>query len=1035
MPRRSLPALVAQGIVSPLRSCSLRDYWLAALLTAPALIAALLMQWPAEFSELLLTGGWTALRVNLCLTALFPYFGVFLLALGTLLLPPPPRMQVRLPSSDADVELTRFFAGTGTLVVVGFLLGAAQLLRPWITIPIFVGVIFLYFARSRDLLAHVGNWLRVKDASDISLGSTDRAKGVWRLTALIRWASVAVVGYVLLTKGIVVNLISSDLMQLYFPYMAEVRLQHGIWLDPHHPVFSDFLIGRGNGGYLYFTNFTNPYATQIVSAVFFVALAITVSRIVRSLVPRPLVRSSWDTVRLVFPSCAMLLAISSPIMGIELGKYHLHTAAILVFFGWSAARVVLLYQDEARWQLRGLLPLAAAIPIMLPAYWAFATAYLTITAGVALVCRRRNLLPRFALLMIVGCVATAGSLALNQLYIGIAGMNPYFLFVRFLDAERLAQWTSVDSIVYLNLTQDVKVMPWEHLWNQLMAPMPGSVWIKQASRFLRLCLPIGAFFAITYRRRAFLHIFTVIAIPAGVALFLGQMGLPNDARWSPMLRLGLEALLHGWVAPAQILQFDVFLLLFYATVITYLIVYFIGYLPVFLKGRQYWWPLPRPRLRITAIIAAIGLFYLVGWSCVKLVNQGSLVRLFVFQHVYEIVGMFVLAVGFLLLVRRLANWTKSVPEPRWNWSAVAVGAGLATYLAHRLIEKTFYMNLDDLIYLPVLAVAAGLSTALVWDLQRKQVDAGPRAPFVQRTCVVIGSLTTVFAAVGCLWDHRRHSDEVDGPVLVKAAQYFVGDIGLDDCKQDRWDFQRCLEIASAVPGDAPVLALNAYQDIVPCHNSPLLPRNKLVHHYQSQLARHYRDVLAESPQNAYATFKRLRIDHFYVQKENFNFYGPGHTEAFDAEHLQKNFDVEYEGDSFYLLTWRGRGLRPVDASLADYIESMRQFGAVCPPHHYYAQAVRRYRTWVATDGVASDDPQAKALAKAIAAPPREVFLFGLQPGEVFIYHGYTFVYRGDRAYESIDGPGGGPWRTLFNHSVDRIDRTTRLPVKDRSKRR
>jgi hypothetical protein len=67
----------------------LRRHLTALLFTAPALAAALALQSDLPFSTMMFIGGDAVFFKNLCQAALFPYFGLCMLALGTLFLPAP----------------------------------------------------------------------------------------------------------------------------------------------------------------------------------------------------------------------------------------------------------------------------------------------------------------------------------------------------------------------------------------------------------------------------------------------------------------------------------------------------------------------------------------------------------------------------------------------------------------------------------------------------------------------------------------------------------------------------------------------------------------------------------------------------------------------------------------------------------------------------------------------------------------------------------------------------------------------------------
>ena len=155
--------------------------------------------------------------------------------------------------------------------------------------------------------------------------------------------------------------------------------------------------------------------------------------------------------------------------------------------------------------------------------------------------------------------------------------------------------------------------------------------------------------------------------------------------------------------------------------------------------------------------------------------------------------------------------------------------------------------------------------------------------------------------------------------------YFTGSAGaIENIPPNCWNFNRCLDILEAVPGDDPVLPLNANNSIVPCQNSPLLPHNKIVHHYESVLAPVYKEVLLGDANEMHARYKNLGINYFYLEKQNIQFFGPGYSESFSFENLNEKFDIFWENDDFYILTWRGEGIRPVSIKDAEYIEGLRE---------------------------------------------------------------------------------------------------------------
>lgn len=140
---------------------------------------------------------------------------------------------------------------------------------------------------------------------------------------------------------------------------------------------------------------------------------------------------------------------------------------------------------------------------------------------------------------------------------------------------------------------------------------------------------------------------------------------------------------------------------------------------------------------------------------------------------------------------------------------------------------------------------------------------------------------------------------------------------------DRSDALYCLEILNAVPGPAQVLNLNGFGAIEPCLFSPLLPQDKIVHHYESitNTGPYYRDLMFGEPQTAYKLYRQLGINYFYVRKNDWYFVNLGYSRALEPQNLEQYFDVFAETDDFYILTWRGEGLYPVSSQLAQEIST------------------------------------------------------------------------------------------------------------------
>jgi len=825
---------------------TLRRHLKALGLMVPALAATLAFQLDLPFSTMLFTGGVKVLLTNLALVILFPYFGVFLLALGKLLLPAPPAVtSSRL--TDFDVRLIQFFGGAAILVMTGFALGLATLLYWWVTAPIFCAVLYVYFLRSPGIFYQALAWIIGRPANSEESAELDPV--VRDVSAALRVLTLLFVLFILLTRGILIDVNTSDNIQLYFPYLAEVRLQHSIWLDPSHPVYSDFLIGRGNGAHLFFSSFTNQFIGQIISVVYLVSIIFVIHRVVSLIIPDEPRAPLWVTARRILPDCAMFLALCSPIVEMDSAKYHLQTGAFITFLSWSGLLFLFYDRDSAKWLFRVMLPVAIAVPLMLPQYQAFATVVLAVSA-LAIFMDRGMVWAKFDLyLIVIGLIATVGSLLFNQLYIGIGELNPPFLFLKFANLEKLRHWTSVELIQYLSLTQSLP----------LSAAIHGSAAELMEKRI---------WFRLMYVAVLFYPTFLLLKRGAHILLCAVE-------------RKGLN--------PVVLLFTGIFLI-----------------------------------------------YYLVSWWVPT--SYPSVTRLLQFRFVYGPAALFIAVAVCIVLLE---------PETR------GAGAGENKWLTPLVALITVLVLIDVSFRTVIIALVIAVC------LLSKRLREWPSSPVFGQTIAPIGTaidkawarrfrywpVIMLVIALGTVLSGVFHFDAYNtkwsrettgGAVESRAAHFFLGTEGLiksvrkDGNKFDPWgwskpfNFARCGEIEEAVPGNARVLPLNAYYNIVPCHNSSLLPRNKIVHHYESTLAPYFDDVTFGDPEHAAEIYRKLGINYFYVEKGDINFFGPGFGKIFSRDSLEKRFDVYRDTPGFLILTWRGKGATPVSPEMAAYIDRLRE---------------------------------------------------------------------------------------------------------------
>jgi hypothetical protein len=430
-----------------------RSFFYAIIVILPIVTCVLVLQIDVPFSVMLFGGGIKVFIMNLCIFVMFIYSVLFLSAIGTFCLPNPPLLIMR-HLNNFDIELLRFFGGSGIVMFFGFTLGLVNLLVPWVTIPVFIGVLFVYFYSKPILANEIYLFFTGHDLKTLKQNLANNA--TYLTVIFFRFVLAMLIFYIIIYKGIYPNLISSDVMQLYFPYFAEVRLQQGIWLAQDNPIISDFLIGRGNGIHLFFASFTNPYYIQVLGVIFFVTIASYVYRVVVFLNDNVLYIQHYDIFLKLSPLIAAILTLTlPPLFSSEMGKYHMQNGAYLLIISFFCMRYLFVDSEENKWLTWMLLPLVVATPFAMPQLMAIIAVILSLTTVALIFVRGIIYIYPLVILISVALFSTIISLLFNYLYIGIAELNPWHMFIKYANLERLNQWSSVAQYTYMGLGQKI----------------------------------------------------------------------------------------------------------------------------------------------------------------------------------------------------------------------------------------------------------------------------------------------------------------------------------------------------------------------------------------------------------------------------------------------------------------------------------------------------------------------------------------------------------------------------------------------------
>ncbi|MBI3723311.1 hypothetical protein HY251_05055, partial [bacterium] len=312
---------------------------------------------------MLFEGGPDVAFFNACHFVLLPYIAFCFHSVGAAFLARP----MGIPLGALDLAIFRTLAGAGIVSILGVALGSIWLLTPWVTVPIFLGIIFLGSLRLEALplrAAPVGPPL-------LRLVST-----------LLTVATITVLGYIVITKGLLLDVWCLDVPQHYYAYLNEVRYHHGIWMDPGKPMSWSFIAGHGNGVHIFLASFMSAYVGQLVSIIYFLLLALMGRQACVSVLNR-----APTVMRRLGPPSALLLALASNALVMDFGKYHMQTATLLVGLGWGSLWLLSAEGVATRWLVRALAPLAVALPMSQAQYEAFACVTLAFVGTVTLCVR------------------------------------------------------------------------------------------------------------------------------------------------------------------------------------------------------------------------------------------------------------------------------------------------------------------------------------------------------------------------------------------------------------------------------------------------------------------------------------------------------------------------------------------------------------------------------------------------------------------------------------------------------------------------
>jgi hypothetical protein len=398
---------------------------------AVALAVVLILANPPDANVLLFTGGWRDGLFGLAMVALVPLTIMVQIGLGGSL-----GRMFAIPEA-LERPLLLWLCGSAVLSLVGVALATAGLIGPWVCGGLFV-LGTAYAVGSGEcagrLLGQLVAWIR--------LDGVARDKPAFAAVRLGIVAALALIGL----RAATGELNDTDVVQFYWGWLNEVRHLGGIRLSPEMPLIQDFVVGRGNGNYLFFAGIAPGLVSHAVSAVFCAMFAVGLRAFVLRAAPAS--PSASRPSMLLAADLACLAALWMLPGSVAFGKYHVQFAAWALGFMLVCLSIVTDDSVTARGRRLMLMPLAIAIPVGLAQFEAFIA--LVLLFAVVVAPNRWLAAARLAPLLLVGCASAGVSLLANWLYLGIPDLNPFPLFERFIVEPRFGLWTSRLQQYYIN---------------------------------------------------------------------------------------------------------------------------------------------------------------------------------------------------------------------------------------------------------------------------------------------------------------------------------------------------------------------------------------------------------------------------------------------------------------------------------------------------------------------------------------------------------------------------------------------------------
>ena len=832
-----------------------------------------------------------------------------------------------IPRPSDDHTLLSIIAGAAALLPLGTLLGAAGLLHPTVLVPACLAVVWL------GLLRHPGALRSFFDY--VVLSGTARRPSI----ALIRLAVLCALLLVLVGQALPVDVWMTDVMQIYYSFLARVKAAGNFWIDPSAPDLSDFLIGRGNGLHLIFAAMFHPYIGGLISFAYVCGILLIVRRTGALLLDGTLGKQV-DLRQSAWVAALDLLVVAtlmSALLRIEFAKYHLQLGFLI------AAGLYLLVLRFHRGKSAGVkallvtaITLAVALPFNLPQHVVFAGILLGAATTVGLLYRDWKFASATLGVGVISGLVCLLSLTINYAFVGIPELYPTSIFARFADAERYGQLSSFEVWRYIYLAQNLNDQAIEigpstaerfmkfldgALVNamllgsaELRASILGWVdrywtWIAAAPWFAATCLLPLIFVTLIVlcrpRARILPVTIAVLLLAAPIAYIAGQWPsvfvIAAPVALYAILSAQAAALMAAAIArPAALVNVrsgndgeSTFIGKALSALMFVLLG--MGLLYALVPGES----INRMFLAFSSLTSALVVLFLCVCARSFLIarsNAMALAQISGRTDRLEVENLAQVVAGLAICA--------AVPAVLIGVPAAQLGAG------------TPFATLSIAVHILIVVLAGASLYRLLRPGSFKGLSlsrwASLDARFVGRA---VAAAFTLFALTSA-WNERDSILQMVKQVRTPTDGPIYGDYA--------WNFDRCIEMAEIAKGRGRILPVNATEQAVPCYAPIGVPRGTFVHHYNSLLAPNYELALYGSPDELEKFYRANNVNFFYFDREERDYiWGHGFSSLFESDGLLRRFDVAHEGKDYFLLTWRGQGQRPVDAKIVDELARLR----------------------------------------------------------------------------------------------------------------